>query len=219
MRQFCIHAQNWLDEDKKHIIAVHCKAGKGRTGLMIVCLLLHMGRFESCDEALTYYGKKRTYNGKGVTIPSQIRYAYYYEQYLKGGFPRDQEFVGKPCTVTCVHFRNVPDEFFTRDLILEICAIDDETIYYKGPGKNPKGPRKNSEHNTLTYKLDGLEECENIAGDFRISIFKGEKMACFMWFNSEFIKDKEVFTKAQIDKANKNKVFKKDFKACVFAHH
>lgn len=37
---FCQSASSWLKEDEKNVIAVHCKAGLGRTGLMISCLLL-----------------------------------------------------------------------------------------------------------------------------------------------------------------------------------
>jgi hypothetical protein len=36
---------------------------------------------------MTFYAAMRTYNRKGVTIPSQIRYIYYYEHFLKYGMP------------------------------------------------------------------------------------------------------------------------------------
>lgn len=44
--------------------AVHCKAGKGRTGTMICAFLLHSKRCKSSSEALTFFGDNRTKNGK-----------------------------------------------------------------------------------------------------------------------------------------------------------
>lgn len=66
---FCQSVDEYLHAHPENVVAIHCKAGKGRTGMMIAAYLVYCGVCETADEALTYYGKRRTNNGKGVTIP------------------------------------------------------------------------------------------------------------------------------------------------------
>jgi len=62
---------------------VHCKAGKGRTGTMVAAYLCYARTCRTADHALKVFGDTRTRNGKGVTIPSQIRYVRYFQDYLQ----------------------------------------------------------------------------------------------------------------------------------------
>ena len=85
MPLFCLvpflrSAALWLDHSPEHCIAVHCKAGKGRTGMLICAYLVYSGTCATAEEALRLFGERRTTNGKGVTIPSQMRYVQYAKQ-------------------------------------------------------------------------------------------------------------------------------------------
>ncbi|KAK9883321.1 hypothetical protein WA026_001500 [Henosepilachna vigintioctopunctata] len=104
IKSFCEDVHKWLAKNPQNVIAIHCKAGKGRTGTMICCYLLHSGKFVNADEALQFYGKKRTQDGQGVTIPSQIRYVKYYDQYLRERL----NYKPTPVFIKRVHLRPTP---------------------------------------------------------------------------------------------------------------
>jgi len=76
-----IHA--FLSAHPDNVVAVHCKAGKGRTGLILSAYMVYAGLAPTATAALRFFGEARTSNGKGVTIPSQMRYVHYFEASLK----------------------------------------------------------------------------------------------------------------------------------------
>jgi phosphatidylinositol-3,4,5-trisphosphate 3-phosphatase and dual-specificity protein phosphatase PTEN len=80
---FCQDVQEFLNRDPQNVVAIHCKAGKGRTGLVISCFLQYCGVARNADEGLKQFAEARTKNSKGVTIPSQIRYVRYFGEFLK----------------------------------------------------------------------------------------------------------------------------------------
>ena len=78
----CAHMHRYLQSGPDNVVAVHCKAGKGRTGLVIVCYLLFGGLQRKAISARRFYDTQRCHDKKGLTIISQIRYAHYFEKYL-----------------------------------------------------------------------------------------------------------------------------------------
>ena len=84
-------ADKWLRLADDHVVAIHCKGGKGRTGTAICAhLIQHWGL--TADQALMAYENARTIGwstenagsggSQGVTGQSQIRYVHYYADIL-----------------------------------------------------------------------------------------------------------------------------------------
>ena len=73
---FCADVHQWLAADEQNVAAVHCKAGKGRTGTVICSYMVHAGISASAAAAMASYKAKR--GAGGVTIASQRRYVEYY---------------------------------------------------------------------------------------------------------------------------------------------
>jgi len=84
--EFCIDICLYLIKHPNGVAAVHCKAGKGRTGVMICAYLVFSGLCKNCEQAFRHYARIRTKNNKGVTIASQRRYIKYFENFLKANF-------------------------------------------------------------------------------------------------------------------------------------
>jgi protein-tyrosine phosphatase len=49
---FCLDALVYLSKDPENVIAVHCKAGKGRTGLAIAAWMIFMESVSDAYEAV-----------------------------------------------------------------------------------------------------------------------------------------------------------------------
>ena len=86
------NARNYLLENTSNVVVIHCKAGKGRTGMVIACLLIQLGIIQNikektvndlCREALEFFGNMRSSKGIGVQCPSQLRFVKYYCKLIK----------------------------------------------------------------------------------------------------------------------------------------
>jgi phosphatidylinositol-3,4,5-trisphosphate 3-phosphatase/dual-specificity protein phosphatase PTEN len=208
---FCEDVQKFLGEDEKNVVAVHCKAGKGRTGVMICCWLLHNKAHPDSDSALKFYGDKRTKNGKGVTIPSQRRYITYYQTILKEGFIRDP--VKKQLTI--FRFHTVPDYDPQGgcDPYIKVWENSKEVL-----------TTEILEHKKKEKYVDidcgGIE----LEGDIKIVLLDHDLTSddhmCHFWFNTSYIENNYLLLeKNELDKAVKDvdcKHFKKEFRIELF---
>ncbi|CAM9160190.1 unnamed protein product [Ascophyllum nodosum] len=78
---FCESAKAWLDENEMNVVALHCKAGKGRAGIMATCLMVRLG--DTADEAINKYDSTRVFNMKGLTVVNQRKWPFLYERLIK----------------------------------------------------------------------------------------------------------------------------------------
>jgi phosphatidylinositol-3,4,5-trisphosphate 3-phosphatase/dual-specificity protein phosphatase PTEN len=54
-----LSCKRYLNADPKNVVAIHCKAGKGRTGVMICAYLVYSMHCKTAREAMTLYDDRR----------------------------------------------------------------------------------------------------------------------------------------------------------------
>ena len=208
---FCVDAKKFLDLDPNNIVAIHCKAGKGRTGTFISCLLLYLNIFDNAADCLKYYGMMRVENGRGVTVPSQIRYVFYYEQILKQKLETPITF--KNICITKIRMVTVPNISSVKSGCSPTFCIENSGKSFNYWDFNKK---QNIDGNESYVDFQVNEKGFDVCGDVKITFFHypmiGSKEKIFkLWFNTNFVPDDGVLIvpKDLIDKACKDKKCKK----------
>ncbi|XP_076452730.1 phosphatidylinositol 3,4,5-trisphosphate 3-phosphatase and dual-specificity protein phosphatase PTEN-like [Babylonia areolata] len=235
IRPFCEDLDEWLARDKDNIAAIHCKAGKGRTGVMICAYLLHSGDFKDADEALRHYGRSRTRDEKGVTIPSQRRYVLYYGDLLK------YNVAYKPVGLLLkgIKFETIP-MFNSNNSCTPFFEVHQLKV------KVYSSPVYDSISKGESFYYMDVQNPVPLCGDIKIEFFnktlmtKKEKMF-HLWFNTFFVGETAdpssiprngagclrgpettlvlTLPKMELDRANKDKthkLFSPNFKVKVF---
>ncbi|KAK7603971.1 hypothetical protein V9T40_004244 [Parthenolecanium corni] len=189
IKPFCEDIDGWLSKDQKNVAVVHCKAGKGRTGVMVSCYMLHCRKFKNAEEALGFYGEKRTHDEKGVTIPSQRRYVDYYAALVR------ENLLYRPVKlfVREVSFEPIPHIFSTTQgsvqfVISECKRVGESALKVK---KLHTSIEYDIKRGSLSFRVPLLTDVA-VQGDVKVEFFrhklKKEKLFHF-WFNTFFVRD------------------------------
>jgi phosphatidylinositol-3,4,5-trisphosphate 3-phosphatase and dual-specificity protein phosphatase PTEN len=194
--EFVRDAQEFLREHVDNVVAIHCKAGKGRTGVMIACLLraLEPNKYKHADAALEYFGNVRTADGKGVTIPSQKRYVRYWDlmqQYFQGReAPLRKTNLLSVKVESTIKLSGPIDVYFTIEENNKE-RIDSRRIFPAG------GKRDEGGHLVFTFR----DPFPTLSGDLRFifyqrnSLLSDEELFHF-WINTALCQATERLTKA-----------------------
>ena len=96
--------RNWLkdpaNEKGRRVVVVHCKAGKGRSGTIACSYLVSQEGWKKEDALERFTARRmRPGFGPGVSIPSQIRWVNYVDNWTKTG----KVYVERPIEIVEVH--------------------------------------------------------------------------------------------------------------------
>lgn len=108
---FCVWAYQYLRRDEANVVAVHCKAGKGRTGVMICSYLLYIKQpgCPDADSAVRFFRSRRTTDGNAIVKPSQVRYVRYFQKLLSTSIlDRDRRIRGDQLTLVGISLSAAP---------------------------------------------------------------------------------------------------------------
>ncbi|XP_031564991.1 phosphatidylinositol 3,4,5-trisphosphate 3-phosphatase TPTE2-like [Actinia tenebrosa] len=219
---FCHNVREWMDQDPKNVIAVHCKGGKGRTGTAICSWLLASGQFEEARQSLGFFGFRRTdYNvGKtyqGVQTPSQSRYVGYVEQIftkLNRRMPAPVPLKLRTIKIDGISGLGNGDG---RDLKLEI-VINGSVVFHLSCAEpaRPGQIQHFADLDKLVITLGDMD-CPTLTGDIKLKFYSSspnvpvgyDKCAFFFWFYTSFIENNRLYLRRdELDNPHKPKSWK-----------
>ena len=212
MRAFCQSVDAFLAEDAENVAAIHCKAGKGRTGTLIASYLLHTGACMTAQDALDEFSRERTEDGKGVTIPSQIRYVGYYAKLMASNM-----------TIRAPAYQIAGIKMYTTPNFDTLGGCDPYIKLYRQVWKDGRSEllelhcsRDKKQHFNRSAVVDLTPHVASghknrsslrVAGDVLLELWDydlaGDDFMCKCWFNTLFVPASGLllFEKHELDKA------------------
>ncbi len=193
--------------------------------MVVASLLLRLGVAPNATEALELFGRERTHDGKGVTIPSQMRYVHYYE--AARALP--DASLGAPAVYRLRHIRlhSVPnfDLGGGCDPFFNVRLGDGKTQIFNWLAAHARRIPHFKPKSTHFIDLDVSPFDVRVKGDVKVVFYdydlltEPDKMFHF-WFNTGFVANNYLlFHKATLDRACKDtacREFDSDFKVEVF---
>lgn len=231
MADLVLDVVDFLGKSDQNVVALHCKAGKGRTGLMISCCLMWPGMgleapYATAAEALAHFGRMRTSNQKGVTIASQIRWVNYFERWIKHystqctyRAPRSFNWQGVPLKLVSITMFGGPCNFDRQggcDPWIKITNTAGATIYNQKKDKRHKKIIEWRKGPEFTIKPLDVE----LRGDFKVQFWDHDSLSSDdkmfgVWLHTSHISSPSLtLMRYELDGAAKDKKFKrypKDF--------
>ncbi|XP_022952950.1 phosphatidylinositol 3,4,5-trisphosphate 3-phosphatase and protein-tyrosine-phosphatase PTEN2A-like [Cucurbita moschata] len=195
---FCRSAYSWLKDDIENVVVVHCKAGMARTGLMISSLLLFLKFFPTADESIEYYNQRRCFDGKGLVLPSQIRYVKYFERILthfNGENPPNRRCVLRGfrlhrCPYWIRPSITVSDHngvLFSTKMHPRIKSLSPEDFWFTAPKKG-----------VIVFALPGEPGLAELCGDFKVH-FHDRQGDFYCWLNTTMTEDRKMLYTNDLD--------------------
>jgi len=216
----------WLSSSADNVVAVHCLAGKGRTGTVIVCYLLYIGMFKTVREALEYFAMKRTDimsvdvgSLAGVDSPSQMVYINYFYDIITGKVDHSAVIRSPPIFLQRITLHNIPpvlsSQILSEKFSIEVCQMT--TL---GPNNTRLIPLmtfkklfqiETRKENSVSFKCD-LEMHRDIVTVCKVFNTLGVDEIFRFAFHTGFIKDKVLKKmKDDMDVVRNNTSFSNDF--------
>lgn len=186
-------------------------------GTMICCYMLHSSAYATADECLSVYGAKRTYDSKGVTIPSQRRYVGYYGNLMGSSI----QYMRIPLQVGFKHTHFESLCVITHPLSVQLSKHTPQFTELRMSSAPHLSLHASSVHFSISFVADSqetclysaelpdikrslnaagqlviqLSECLPLAGDVKVELFHKAKMMrkrqvlLRFWVNTFFISE------------------------------
>jgi PTEN homologous phosphatase len=228
-------AGRFMDMDPLNCIAIHCRGGKGRTGVMVCAWLLYTRFCRTTGQALEWFAAVRTGEraraAQGVSQPSQRRYVGYAERAIAAGGYHVPSVVLRRIVVRAPPRRDSRGELWLWFTVEENgrTVFDlrvDKVDCLAAPSANPDGAELSfdvgvtlqGDVRIVFYDHDDATAapppcgCELLR---RRQYVAADDLCFFMWFHTGFVEEGPyVLRKADVDIACHDKackVFPNDF--------
>ncbi|QDZ21055.1 tensin phosphatase [Chloropicon primus] len=190
IQAFVESAKSWLRQSMSHVVVVHCKAGKSRTGLMICCLLIYLSYADTAEEAVAYYNLRRTHDGKGLTLASQQRYLRYYELLLKS--PGEVGGAGRRLRLASLKLHHTAPHLYPAVYVSDHSA---EKLVFSSEmlSGNSRSKWKQIDAVEAEFVLPFPVQVEE---DFKVKL-KDKAGEYYLWLNTRYIKGNQVVLEAR----------------------